>query len=202
MICATCRAPIVGAAVLIAIYKPDPPQVPTAPYRIVQIADWHWVEGDNDPELLERIQRQQMDAIRKLEVREVWIEGQSDETIDDFRKHLLKLRDVKLPEGDSPTEQIIRDTYYEDLLQIGAAGRLLMAGEIDDVLPLEDHKAWRAAKPVGGAIDEAANEARERAMAKRLPSRAVIVLGMDHDLSHWLPGEFEYLIERVESLPE
>lgn len=134
-----------------------------------------------------------MEAIRKLDVREVWIEGQSDETIADFRQHVLKLRDVKLPEGDSPA-------YRKEFLQIGAAGRLYMNGEIDNVLPLEDHNAWRAARPVDGVIDPAANEARECAMAKRLPSRAVIVLGMDHDLSKWLPGEFEYLLERVEAL--
>jgi pimeloyl-ACP methyl ester carboxylesterase len=181
--------------------------VPTAPYRIVHIADWHWMPvgecNDTDNrELVEQIQQQQMEAIRVLDVREVWIEGQSDETIADFRRHVLRLGDVKLPDGDSPTDQFIRDLYAEDLLQIGAAGRLLLAGEIDDVLPLEDHEAWRASQPVDCVIGPAANGRRERAMAKRLPSRAVIVLGVGHDLSKWLPGEFEYLIERVEALPE
>jgi hypothetical protein len=108
---------------------------------------------------------------------------------------------VKLPDGDSPTAQLIRDTYREDLLQIGAAGRLYLSDEIDDVLPLEDHAAWRAAKPADGVIDPQANEVREKAMANRLPSRAVIVLGVGHDLTKWLPGEFEYTVERVEALP-
>jgi hypothetical protein len=196
---------IVGAAVLIAIYRADhpPKQVPTAPHRIVHIADWHWVEGKNDLELLERIQQQQMDAIRKLEVREVWVEGQSDKTIDDFRQHILKLRKVEFPPADSddPTDQLILDTYRQDLLQIGAAGRLYLNGEIDDVLPLEDHAAWQAAKPVDGVIDPKANEERERAMVNRLPSRAVIVLGAGHDLFKWLPGEVECRVERVEALP-
>lgn len=200
---------IVGAAVLLAIYRADhpPKQVPTAPWRIVHIADWHWMpEGEcNDEdnrELVRRIQEQQMDAIRALDVREVWIEGQSDETIDAFRQHVLKLRSVKPnADSDNAVEQFIADTYAEDLLQIGAAGRLYMNGEIDDVLPLEDHAAWRAAQPVNCQIDAAANEAREKAMAKRLPSRAVIVLGVGHDLSKWLTGEFEYTVERVEALP-
>jgi len=203
---------IVGVAVALAIYRADnpPPQVPTAPARIVQIADWHWVpegqHGDGDYgkflDLLERIQQQQMDAIRKMEVREVWIEGQSDKTIADFRAHVLKLRDAKPDSNsDNPVDQLIADTYREDLLQIGAAGRLLLTREIDDVLPLEDHKAWQAAKPLNGVIDPKANEARERAMAKRLPSRAVIVLGVGHDLSKWIPDEFEYVVERVEALP-
>ena len=50
-------------------------------------------------------------------------------------------------------------------------------------------------------MDGAANERRERAMAKRLPRRAVIVLGVGHDLFKWLPGEVDYLIERVGALP-
>lgn len=79
-----------------------------------------------------------------------------------------------MPQGDSPVDQLIRDTYQKDLLQEQAA---------------KDHDAWRAAKPVDGEIGEASNEYRERAMAKRLPSRAVIVLGVGHDLRPWLPAK-------------
>jgi hypothetical protein len=202
---------IVVAALLLAIYKADhpPEQLPTAPARVVQIADYHWVpEGDHGGgdyadflELVKQIQQQQMQAIRDLGVREVWVEGQSDETIAEFRQHVLKLRGVKVRTGDNPVDSLISDAYAEDLLLIGAAGRLLLAGEIDEVLPLEDHDAWRAAKPVDGVIDPAANEARERAMAKRLPSRAVIVLGMGHDLGRWLPSGVEYRVVRVGALP-
>lgn len=183
---------------------------PSAPDRIVHIADWHWVpegdHGDGDyAEFLEQvdwIQRQQMQEIRALEVRQVWVEGQSDETIAGFRGHVLSLRAFVLPQGDSPVDQLIRDTYQEDLLQMGAAGRLLLAGEIDDALPLEDHDAWRAAKPVDGEIGKASNEYRERAMARRLPNRAVIVLGAGHDLGKWLPKGLAYEVVRVEALPE
>src|SRR6187402_1135053 len=94
-------AAIVGAAILLAIYRADQPpeQTPTAPARIVHIADWHYFPvGDcndtDDSALIERIQQQQMDAIRALDVREVWVEGQSDETIAEFRRHVLRLRDV------------------------------------------------------------------------------------------------------------
>lgn len=184
---------ILACIVAYVSFRPTPG--PTAPAEIVHVADWHWVpEGDHGAsdyeeflELVDRIQQQQMDAIRQLEVRQIWVEGQSDETIADFRRHVLRLRDVQLPDGDSPVDLLIRDIYREDLLQIGAAGRLLLTGEIDDVLPLEDHDAWRAAKPIDGEIGEASNEYRERAMAKRLPSRAVIVLGAGHDLNKLLP---------------
>ena len=114
---------IVAMAIVLAYFKPDPPPVPTAPYRIVQIADWHWTPDDEcSPEnredyleLVERIQQQQMEAIRKLEVREVSIEGQSDETIEDFRQLVLKLRDVKPPEGDSLVQQLVAALYRKAL---------------------------------------------------------------------------------------
>src|SRR5690348_2821138 len=101
---------IVAAALVLAIYQADhpPKQMPMAPDEVIHIADWHWVpegqHGDGDYaeflDLVDRLQLQQMDAIRKLDVREVWIEGQSDQSIADFRRHVLKLRDVRLPEGD------------------------------------------------------------------------------------------------------
>ncbi len=81
------------------------------------------------------------------------------------------------PNSDNPVDQLIAEMYREDLLLMGAAGRLLMAGEIDDVLPLEDHAEWSAVS-------------------------AVIVLGADHDLRKWLPAGSEYRIVRVEALPE
>lgn len=192
---------IVGAAVAIAIYQADhpPPQIPTAPNRILHIADLHYFpEYDAaDRALVERIQQQQMDAIRVEDVREVWVEGQSDQTIDEFRQHVLRLRRVEPPDPNSenPVDQLIAEMYHEDLLLMGAAGRLLMAGEIDDVLPLEDHAEWSAVTPEGN------HDARERAMAKRLPARAVIVLGADHDLRKWLPAEWDYQVVRVKALP-
>jgi hypothetical protein len=142
-----------------------------------------------------------MDAIRKLGVRKVWVEGQSDETIADFRAHIEKLKTVELPEGDSPVDQMVRDLYWEDLLQIGASGRLLLAGEIDQVLPLEDHDAWRAAKPMGGELDFNAMATRDHMMAKRLPPGAVVVLGLEHDLEPYLFGDMTVRVVRVEALP-
>jgi hypothetical protein len=181
-------------------WRSGPPIIPPTPAPIIHIADWHWspVNECNDTdnrELVEEIQQQQMDAIRKLGVRQVWVEGQSDQTIAEFREHIRKLRDVRV-EGDSPVDQLIRDLYQEDLLQIGAAGRLLLQGEIDDVLPLEDHDAWQAAKPVDCERNINADPAREQAMANRLPPGAVIVLGMGHDLSPYLFGDTVEVIPR------
>lgn len=183
--------------------------IPPTPSLAIHIADYHWVpEGEHGDgsyadflNLIERIQQQQMAEIRKLGRREVWMEGQSDETIADFRRHVEKLKTVELPDGDSPVDQVIRDIYREDLLQIGAAGRLLLSDELDDVLPLEDHDAWQAAKPIDGERNINADPAREQAMANRLSPGAVVVLGAGHDLSPYLFGDMSARVIRVEALP-
>lgn len=77
-----------------------------------------------------------------------------------------------------------------DLLRLGAAGRLLLAGEVETVMPLEDAALHEAANPVGDesavVIDAAAMEAREDAHVRSAIAAgpcAVIVLGAAHDLS-------------------
>jgi len=182
---------------------------PAAPARIIQIVNWQWVpEGQHGGgdygeflRLLDQIQLQQMEAIRELHVREVWIEEQSDETIGEFRRKVLELRDMMPKDGENPADQSVANRFREDLLQIGAAGRLLLAGEIDDVLPLEDHAAWRAAQPVNGRVNQAAKEARERAIVKRVPVGGVFVLGPGHNLRKWLPSETQWLPVQVAVMP-
>lgn len=111
-----------------------------------------------------------------------------------------------MPKGDSLNDQLVRGLHREDLLQIGAAGRLLLAGEIDEVLPLEDHAAWRAANPINPGkveIDKGTNEQRERAMVRRLlkTERAVIVVGAAHDLRKQIPAGTKYRVVNVKALP-
>lgn len=187
--------------------------------EIIHVADWHWVSGtafvadgedQNDYaaflDKVDSVQREQMAALKAMNAKVVWIEGNSDQTIADYRLHIETLKKVKLPNGDSVVDQFIRDSYREDVLQIGDAGRLLIAGEIDDVLPLEDHEAWRAANPLASGkaeICEAANTRREQAIVKRLLSheRAVIVLGAAHDLRKHLPAAIKYRVGKVKALP-
>ena len=155
---------------------------------------------------VDTVQREQMAKLRKLGAKAVWVEGESDKTIDAYRRRIETLKKVKLPKGDTPLDQFIRDMYREDLLQIGAAGQLLLAGEIENVLPLEDHEAWQAANPVKAGkvvIDEAADSRREQAIVKRLlpQERAIIVLGAAHDLSKHLPAATKYRVVKVNALP-
>jgi len=77
-----------------------------------------------------------------------------------------------------------------DVLRVGAAGRLLMAGELAEVLPAEDDVPFEAANPVGKdgtvAIDLEKNEQREDAQVQNLLKGGplvVVVLGGAHDLA-------------------
>jgi len=81
------------------------------------------------------------------------------------------------------------DDHKNRLLEMGAAGRLLISGELGDVLPLEDADALEKAKPIspsGVKFDplkiEARHDAQVKAVIKEGPV-AVIVLGGSHDLS-------------------
>jgi hypothetical protein len=96
------------------------------------------------------------------------------------------------------------DDHRDRLLEFGAAGRLFIAGELEDVLPLDDDDALEASRPVTTdgrvKLDKAKVRAREEAQVRLLLAGdpvAVIVLGGKHDLSHQLRavagGRVEYL---------
>ena len=93
------------------------------------------------------------------------------------------------------------------LVEVGAAGRLLLAGELDRVLPLEDAAAMRAANPVMKgmiAFDGAKVQARQAAMVKNVSDRGnvgIIVLGDSHDLTRLLPEGTEYIRVTVKAMP-
>jgi len=90
------------------------------------------------------------------------------------------------------------------LLELGAPGRLLLSGELAEVLPLDDQDALDAANPVSPAgdvrIEPAALLAREQAIVRVLLDSepvTVIVLGAAHDLTRALQSA---TVERVEYL--
>ncbi len=93
--------------------------------------------------------------------------------------------------------------YRRDVLRFGAAGQLLVAKEIEAVLPLDDADLLDAARPVtkGGEVKpdpervKARQDAQVRAALKSGPL-AVIVLGGSHDLAQSVrgaSGQCEYL---------
>jgi hypothetical protein len=81
------------------------------------------------------------------------------------------------------------------MLEIGAASRLLVSGELEEVLPLDDAELLDAAGPdlANGklAFDPLKVAAREHAMVRRALATdhaAVIVLGGSHDLTDSIRG--------------
>jgi hypothetical protein len=86
--------------------------------------------------------------------------------------------------------------HREQLLRIGAAGRMLMAGELAEIVPLDDDAAHKAANPLKNdgtvVLDESEIDSREKAMAERLlagdEAVVVIVLGAAHDLTEEFEG--------------
>jgi hypothetical protein len=82
------------------------------------------------------------------------------------------------------------DEHRLRLLEIGAPGRLLIAGEIDDVLPLDDAELLDEAKPITPEVkvrlDPEKLKARPDAQVKsglEKGALGLIVLGGAHDLS-------------------
>ena len=141
-------------------------------------------------------------ALRKLSSQIAGLQKGRDELVSDNRADAETKRFI---EGIKKVEA----QYRRDLLQIGAAGLLLLDGEIDAVLPLEDEAAYRAADPVDSngvvTIDAEKNEAREDGQVRLLLDSgpfALIVLGGAHDLSdnvHRLSGgQAEYIRVEVE----
>jgi hypothetical protein len=177
------------------VKRHGPSELPT--HRIVHIADWHFVDGDDyaadlrclsdeplsDEEIdrrhaelldeVELVQEQQIAVLRWLiehhGLKRVHIEGLSekDQFIFDAKISVLRtvgqqLADLRaegdtLVSGDEPdagTKKIIDGIeqvgaqYRRDLLQLGAAARLVLSGELEGVVPLEDAEAYAAANPV------------------------------------------------------
>jgi hypothetical protein len=94
------------------------------------------------------------------------------------------------------------------LLEIGATGRLLLVGQLEKVLPMEDAKNHQEAKLVQGGkivIDAQKIRKRREAIVKNVLAHGpggVIVLGGSHDLREHLTKDAEYIRVFVKSYPK
>lgn len=202
-------------------------------HRIVHIADWHFVPKDafaadirdqshetiTDEEIeqlyaehldeVRRVQAQQRRLLRELirrhGVERVYCEGLTDGDLPVYKVIIEHISRCELGERDLTAGGTGVD---ETLLRIGAAGQLLAAGELAEVLPAEDEIAYEQANPLTDdgelRFDGRANDARQAAIVRRLldgGSLAVVVLGGDHDLSDQVRqlrgGRCEYIRVRV-----
>jgi hypothetical protein len=119
--------------------------------------------------------------------------------ISELRKHLEETRGLKKSTNASRREEAtaieeqLMGMLWEHkrrLLRMGAAGRLLISGEIDEVLPLDDAELHDKAKPItpDGRLrfDKAMEKAREDACVRIATAEgplAVILLGGAHNLA-------------------
>jgi hypothetical protein len=94
--------------------------------------------------------------------------------------------------------------FQLDVLPLGTAGRLLMSGEVEEVLPLDDAKLLDEAKPIGPdgrfRLDSARLSARHDGQvqaALKDGTFALVILGGAHDLTQSVRrragGPCEYL---------
>jgi hypothetical protein len=115
------------------------------------------------------------------------------------------------PDAHCRAEQLLaahRAEFRERYLEAGAVGRLLVSGELQEVLPLDEAGALDAARPVTPdglvRIDPAKVEARHDAQVKAALATGpvpLIVLGGAHDLRDAVlrlgGGRVEYLRVRT-----
>ena len=179
---------------------------------------------------VELVQIEQMAVLRCLikhhGLKRVFAEGFSPAQVDAYRERIAVLKameDQQIPriqeqlkevrklleDGADEKTQVINtqlekmlENHKHRLLEMGAAGRLLIARELEDVLPLEDGDTFDGASPIaatGLKFDSEKVEARHDAQVSLVAKEAtvaVVVLGGAHDLSAsvWrMGGECEYL---------
>lgn len=198
--------------------------------RVIHILNWHFVpknqfaadlNGQRDVPLtedemdeafeefrddVESVQTEQLQVlrvlIRKHGLKQVHVEGLAVEAVPKFQKLLRTLKTTRkgVFSGNSPLDLFIQDEFKKDLLAVGAAGQLVMSGELKKVLPTETKKSLKDASPFDAEgkvrLDEAQIERRENVIVKHLMKGGplvVVILGGGHDLSNNLPEDCEYI---------
>lgn len=146
--------------------------------------------------------RERIAVLRSMENQQI---PQIHKQLDEVRKLIDGSASEKKEQAQAIESQLVAmlDEHKHRLLEMGAAGRLLISGELEEVLPLEDAAALEKAKPIspsgGVKLDPVKLEARHDAQVKATMKEgrvAVIVLGGSHDLTGSIKrfgGNCEYL---------
>jgi hypothetical protein len=129
------------------------------------------------------------------------LKDMEEKQINELRRQLAEVREIQKradPKSDrhDPAKKIeaeitaMIDQHHLRLLELGAPGRLLIAGEIEEVLPLDDAGLLESAKPMTPEgkirLDPEKLKARRDAQVKGVLNKGgfgLIVLGGSHDLS-------------------
>lgn len=175
--------------------------------RIIQFRDYHAIDVPTDPQLAEDVEAAQGEQLQALGVlidrnglTRIGSEGLAPA---DMRNWLRKVEALqKIDREEVPRlKELLAETFMVKLKaelrgmlsdhqgrlrELGAAGRLLLAGKIESVDPIENAEALEAARPRDGQIDQRKQRARDDAIVRIVTARspmAVLVLGAAHDLS-------------------
>jgi hypothetical protein len=190
---------------------------------------------------VEGVQIDQEAALRCLArhgLRSVFVEGLTEQGLADFRSRVeavrrplralaevrALIRRMEARGADADAErlakaralsaelQAVLAAQRAELLQLGAAARLLAEGDLADVLPLDDAALLEAARPVAAsgkaALGGPEQQAREDAIVRNARSRgpvALVILGGGHDLTgsvRRVRPDCEYVRVAVGSYPE
>jgi len=152
--------------------------------------------------------REKITGLRTMEEKQI---PEIRKQLDDVRKFMAEATGERKERAKAIEAELVGllDQHKHRLLEMGAAGRLLIAGELEDVLPLEDADAFEQAKPITpeGEVkaDTAKLKARRDAQVKAVLEKGafgLIVLGGSHDLSDNVrrlgAGNCEYLRGRLD----
>jgi hypothetical protein len=177
-----------------------------APLVVVHFLDWHFVppdlckldgidfEANND--VVEKVQHEQVVIarylIREHRLQDVYHEGVTEQTLPDLRVRLDFVKTLDQLAARGGMDETARRHRREQMLIVGAPGRLLHSGEISAVQILEEEGARDAAAPIAGPLgmrfDADKLDARRRTMVKHLPASGLVlvVLGGSHNLGPYL----------------
>jgi hypothetical protein len=174
-------------------------------YGIRQVLKEAVTQANHEPYLV------QVEGLRQME----------REEIPTLRKQLAEVEALANGVGDDSEElpgieanvRRLLGEHRARLLEVGAPGRLLMAGEIDAVLPLDDEGFLDKANPVTAEGEVRFHRGRVRAREDFMVGQAlahgpvaVIILGGSHDLSPSVrrlgKGKCEYLRVTLRGYPD
>ena len=167
---------------------------------------------------VDSVQLEQMTLLRTLiqqhGLKRLFCEGLTSTDIPNYREKISVLKDMEanqiarlkkqlnevrelLAEKPDPDTQVMEEKilellygFYWRVVEMGASGRLLVSGEIEEILPMEDEDILDAANPVTAEgqvqFDAEKVKARRDAVVKNvLKARpfGLMILGGDHDLT-------------------
>jgi hypothetical protein len=163
---------------------------------------------------------------RRHGLRRVFVEGITPEGVNNFREMVAALKkvDTDLNEQLQEVQRLLQgakdgserhakakaiegevlallDRFRLDVLPLGTAGRLLMSGDVEEVLPLDDAKLLDEAKPIDPAgrfhLDPAKLSARHDGQVKAvLKAGAFALVPQTYPARQWM-GSWDAAADRV-----